>query len=63
MDIDAELDALFTDPTAVALALVDEALARISGRDLVPTAEMVDLLLDIRRALGPLPAVGPLETT
>ena len=28
--------------------LVDEALAGISGRDLVSTAEMTDLLLDIR---------------
>jgi hypothetical protein len=28
--------------------LVDEALAEISGRDLVSTAEMTDLLLDIR---------------
>lgn len=28
--------------------LVDEALAGISGRDLVSSAEMTDLLLDIR---------------
>lgn len=28
--------------------LVDEALSEISGRDLVSTAEMTDLLLDIR---------------
>lgn len=28
--------------------LVDEALSEISGRDLVSSAEMTDLLLDIR---------------
>lgn len=28
--------------------LVDEAIAGISGRDLVSSAEMTDLLLDIR---------------
>jgi len=31
-----------------ALKLVDKAIAEISGRDLVSTSEMTDLLLDIR---------------
>ena len=34
--------------TSPALQLVDSAIAKISGQQLVSTAEMTDLLLDIR---------------
>lgn len=37
-----------TDNTETVLKIVDEALAGMSGRDLVSSAEMTDLLLDIR---------------
>ena len=36
------------EKTEAARKLVDEALSEISGRDLVSSAEMTDLLLDIR---------------
>lgn len=37
-----------TDDKEIVLKLVDEALAGMSGRDLISSAEMTDLLLDIR---------------
>ena len=36
------------DDKEIVLKLVDEALAGMSGRDLISSAEMTDLLLDIR---------------
>jgi hypothetical protein len=40
-----------TDPREVA-ALVDEALVTIAGRATVPSAEVVDLLLDLRASIA-----------
>ena len=37
-----------TAPTSPAISLVDKAIAQISGQQLVSSAEMTDLLLDIR---------------
>lgn len=37
-----------TDPRHNAVQLVDQAIKNISGQQLVSTAEMTDLLLDIR---------------
>lgn len=33
---------------SIATSLVDEAISKISGRNLVSSSEMTDLLLDIR---------------
>lgn len=38
---------------AEALVLIDRALARFAGRDLVAAGEVADLLLDIRLAVMP----------
>lgn len=45
---------VLTKPTTtpMAIALIDVALPAIASRDLVPSAEIVDLLLDVRRAIG-----------
>jgi hypothetical protein len=37
-----------TAPPSPAISLVDKAIAQISGQQLVSSAEMTDLLLDIR---------------
>jgi len=36
---------------SVAVERIDKALVEISGRDLVPSTEMTDLLLDVRQIL------------
>lgn len=55
MDTMVESSTTVVDSTSVgvpeiggALKLVDKAIADISGRDLVSSSEMTDLLLDIR---------------
>lgn len=35
----------------MAVERIDKALVEVSGRDLVPSAEMMDLLLDIRQII------------
>ena len=37
---------------AEALALIEEGLGTLTARDMVPTSEMADLLLDVRMLLA-----------
>ena len=41
---------------AEALAVIDQALGRVSNRELVSTGEVADLLLDVRTLLTAVPA-------
>lgn len=43
---------------AEALAVIDQALGRVTGRDLVSSGEVADLLLDVRMLLTTQPAVA-----
>jgi hypothetical protein len=51
MMLDADID--------VAVAFIDGRLDTMSGRSLVPTAEVVDLLLDLRALLFAPDLIGP----
>lgn len=44
-----------TPEVALVLSLIDQAIRDISGRNLVPTGEMSDLLLDIRQGVSAIP--------
>lgn len=60
LPIEVELDLETTSDDAIieaikrALVLVDDAIAEISHREIVPVSEMTDLLLDVRLELSPL---------
>jgi hypothetical protein len=41
---------------AEALAVIDQALGRVSNRDVVSSVEVADLLLDVRTLLTAVPA-------
>ena len=41
---------------AEALAVIDQALGRVSARDVVSSVEVADLLLDVRTLLTAVPA-------
>ena len=41
---------------AEALAVIDQALGRVSNRDVVSSGEVADLLLDVRTLLTAVPA-------
>ncbi|HUI48984.1 MAG TPA: hypothetical protein VL119_09830 [Acidimicrobiia bacterium] len=47
------VDVSVTTAESEALRIVDDALARFGHRDLVAGPEVVDLLLDMRSAMGP----------
>lgn len=54
LDLETTSDDVIIEAIKRALALVDDAIAEISHREIVPVSEMTDLLLDVRLELAPL---------